>query len=169
MAHLTRVFVLFAAALALLATTGATARTSPRADSLVEVVVTLPQPSLAEAVHGDRSLASAATTRRHRLDVRTPASRSYLRRLATAQHTLQARIQTAIPGAQVARRYAVVLNGLAVVVPSSQLPRLRSLPGATVWPSLTYRPLLDRTPGLIGATSLWGSTQATAREGVTTG
>ena len=169
MAHLTRVFVLFAALLALLATTGATARTSSHANPLVEVVVTLPEPSLAEAVHADRSLAGAATTRRHRLDLRTPASRSYLRRLASAQRTLQARIQTAIPGAQVARRFTVVLNGLAVVVPRSQLVRLRALPGATVWPSLTYRPLLDRTPGLIGATNLWGATLATAGEGLKIG
>jgi subtilisin family serine protease len=168
MAHLTRVSLLFAALLALLATTGATARTPPRADPLVEVIVTLPQPSLAEAAHADRSLA-AATRRRHRLDLRAPASRSYLRRLASAQRTLQARLAATIPEAHVARSYAVVLNGLAVVVPRSQLPRLRLLPGATVWPSVTYRPLLDRTPGLIGATAVWGSTLATAGEGVKIG
>src|SRR2546428_6811015 len=116
MVRLTRVFVLFAALLALLAAAGATARTSARAVPLVEVVVTLPQPSLAEAARADRTLA-AATTRGKRLDLRAPASVSYLRTLATAQRTLQARIARTVPSARVRWRYGVVLNGLAVVVP----------------------------------------------------
>src|SRR5436309_1146492 len=66
--------------LVLLTTAGASARTE---SGLVEVVVTLPQPSLAEAVHLDRTLAAAATTR-HRLDLRAPASVSYVRTLAFA-------------------------------------------------------------------------------------
>src|SRR3954468_8658164 len=103
--------------LVLLTTAGASARTD---SSLVEVVVPLPQPSLAEAVHLDRTLAAAATTR-HRLDLRAPASVSYVRTLAAAQRALQARIETRIPAAQVRWRYDVTLNGIAVVLPRSQL------------------------------------------------
>jgi len=41
--------------LVLLATAGASARTGPASRDLVEVVVTLPQPALAEAITQDRA------------------------------------------------------------------------------------------------------------------
>src|SRR4051812_5459847 len=151
-----------------LTTAGATARTAQTAAGLVEVVVTLPQPPLAEAIQQDRTLAAAATTH-HRLDIRTLASRNYLRTLATAQRTLQARIRTAIPSARVQWRYDVTLNGMAVAVPRSQLTALHTIPGATVWPSVRYHALLDRTPQLIGATQVWGPTLATSGQGIKIG
>ena len=41
-------------------------------------------------------------------------------------------------------------------LPRAELARLASVPGvAKVWPSVTYRPLLDRSPELIGADQLW--------------
>jgi subtilisin family serine protease len=145
---------------------GASAQTPAHAATgLVEVVVTLPQPPLAEAILRDRGLAALATSHR-RLNVRAPASVSYLRTLATAQRQLQARIQAAIPSAAVHWRYGVVLNGMAVVVPRSQLARLTALPGATVWPSVTYHALLNRTPQLIGAPTVWGPTLSTAGNGM---
>jgi subtilisin family serine protease len=145
---------------------GASAQTPANAATgLVEVVVTLPQPPLAEAILRDRGLAALATSHR-RLNVRAPASVSYLRTLATAQRQLQARIQAAIPSAAVHWRYGVVLNGMAVVVPRSQLARLTALPGATVWPSVTYHALLNRTPQLIGAPTVWGPTLSTAGNGM---
>ena len=156
-----------AAAVLLGATHGASAvPVAPTSDSTrVEVVVTLPQPALAEAVAADRSLAAAATTE-HRLDLRSPTSVSYVRTLARAQRALQARIARAIPSAQVRWHYDVVLDGMAVVVPRSQLARLASLPGATVWPSVRYHSLLDRSVPLIGAPTIWGPTLATAGEGM---
>ncbi|MDX6472074.1 MAG: hypothetical protein QOK22_890, partial [Gaiellaceae bacterium] len=65
--------------------------------------------------------------------------------------------------------YGVVANGMAVVVPRSQLATLQSIPGATVWPSVTYHELLNRTPQLIGATTIWGPTLATAGAGMKIG
>jgi subtilisin family serine protease len=147
---------------------GATARPAAVPTDLVEVVVTLPQPPLAAAILRDRGLA-AATTTRHRLNLRAPASVSYLRTLAAAQRTLQSRIQQAIPGASARWHYGVVANGMAVVVPRSQLARLRAVTGATVWPSVTYHPLLDRTPQLIGATAVWGPTLSTSGNGMKIG
>ncbi|MCW2685658.1 MAG: hypothetical protein JWR37_548, partial [Mycobacterium sp.] len=147
---------------------GATARPAAAPADLVEVVVTLPQPPLAAAILRDRGLA-AATTTRHRLNLRAPASVSYLRTLAAAQRTLQARIQQAIPGATARWHYGVVANGMAVVVPRSQLARLSAVTGATVWPSVTYHPLLDRTPQLIGATAVWGPTLSTSGNGMKIG
>jgi subtilisin family serine protease len=155
--------------LALLFAGGATARPdAPPGGGLVEVVVTLPQPPLAVAIQRDRALAAAATTR-HRLNLRAPASVSYLRTLATAQRALQARIVQAIPGATSRWHYAVVANGMAVVVPRAQLPALEAVSGATVWPSITYHELLNRTPQLIGATAVWGPTLATAGAGMKIG
>jgi subtilisin family serine protease len=145
---------------------GTSARSpAPSGSAVVEVVVTLPQPPLAQAIMHNRVLAKATTTR-HRLDVRAPASVSYLQSLAVAQRSLQARIKAAIPSSSVRWHYGVVLDGMAVVVPRSQLGRLSSIPGATVWPSLTYHSLLDRTPKLISAPTVWGPTLATAGNGV---
>ncbi len=152
--------------LVLLAATGGAA-TSLRApaDPTVEVVVTLPQAPLAVASTDGRQLAGNTTSRR-KLDLRSTASVSYLRTLASAQRSLQARIQQAIPAAQVRWHYAVTLNGMAVVVPRSKLAALQAIPGATVWPSVTYHEQLDRTPQLIGAPSVWGPTLATAGQGM---
>jgi subtilisin family serine protease len=149
----------------LLLTAAAAGTSRPFPQGVVEVVVTLPQPPLAEAIARDRQLARAATTK-HRLNLRTPASVAYLRTLAAAQRTLQARIETTIPAATVRWRYSVVANGLAVAVPRSQLPRLQAIRGATVWPSVTYRSLGAQAPQLIGATTVWGPTLATAGSGV---
>jgi len=151
---------------------GATARTGPPATGgagdVVEVVVTLPQPPLSEAILRDRGLASA-TTVHHRLNVRAPASVSYLRTLAAAQRQLQARVARVIPQVRVRWHYGVVLNGVALVVPRSQLGRLDAMKGLTVWPTVTYHDLLDRTPQLIGAPTVWGPTLATAGNGIKIG
>jgi len=135
---------------------------------LTEVVVTLPQPPLSEAMERDRTLAAAVRTH-HSLDLRTPAAVSYLRTLASAQRTLQSRIASTIPGASVRWRYSVVLNGLAVVLPTADVARLAAIPGATVWPSVTYHSLLNNGPQLIGAPAVWGPTLSTAGQGMKIG
>ena len=140
--------------------------------------MTLPRPSLAVEIRRDRTLA-AATRRGHSLSVRTPAAVSYLQTLAAAQRTLAARLAASIPAARVAWHYAVALDGVSVVLPASDLARLRALPGATVWSSVTYHALRDTTaaaatatnagPSLIGATALWGSGLATAGQNIRIG
>ena len=63
-----------------------------------------------------------------------------------------------------------MLNGFAVVLPRAQLGRLARVGGvARVWPSIAYHPLLDRTPQLVGAPTLWGPTLTTAGQGVKIG
>ena len=103
----------------------------------------------------NRTLAAAAR-RNHSLAVRAPAAVSYLRTLAAAQRTLAARLAVAVPAARVRWHYGVALDGVSVVLPASELARLRALPGATVWPTVTYHALRDtaaagsadgRTPG----------------------
>src|SRR5215210_4593653 len=87
--------------------------------------------------------------------------------MANAQTGLRQRIETAVPQAQIRWRYRLVANGMAVVVPRSQLARLTSLPGVeAVYPSVRYRPQLDRSTAQIGAPTLWGPGLATAGQGV---
>jgi subtilisin family serine protease len=167
-----------AAALALLAGGSAAAPALPPG-KLVEVVVTLPRPPLAVEVSRDRTLAALAH-RNHSVGVRTPAAVSYLRTLAAAQRTLEARLAVSVPAARVRWHYGVALDGVSVVLPSSSLPLLRALPGATVWPTVTYHVLRDTTAGaaaaqanrgltLVGAPTLWGQSLATAGQGIKIG
>ncbi len=158
---------------------GGSAAAPPRGSgNLVEVVVTLPRPALAVAVAHNRTLAAAAK-RRHSLAVSAPAAVSYLHTLAAAQQTLAARLAVAIPAARVDWHYGVALDGVSVVLPAWDLARLHAIPGATVWPSVTYHALdtpastsaatADPGPALIGATALWGSNLATAGGGIRIG
>jgi subtilisin family serine protease len=131
------------------------AHAGPRA-SPVEVVVTLDAPPLAQAVQQSRVLTARAKARR--LNLRSPSSVDYLRSIAAAQSVVAARISTAVPAARVTWRYDVVLDGMAVLLPRAELARLARVPGiAKVWPNVTYRPLLDRSPHLIGADLMWGA------------
>jgi subtilisin family serine protease len=140
--------------------------------------VTLPRAPLAVEIGRDRTLAAVAR-RRHTVAVRAPAAVSYLRTLAAAQRTLAARLAIAVPAAHVRWHYGVALDGVSVLLPSSDLPRLRALPGATVWPTVTYHALrattaraasrLNRGPTLIGAAALWGPNLETAGQGIKIG
>ena len=168
-----------AIAFALLAGGGTAASTAP-GGNVVEVVVTLPQPSLAVELARNRGLA-ATTLRRHAVGVRTPAAVPYLHELAAAQNKLASRLAVWIPAARVHWHYSVALDGVSVVLPASDLARLRALPGVTVWPTVTYHalrdtpsaaaltPELNRGPTLIGAPALWGPTLATAGQGIKIG
>ncbi|HET7296366.1 MAG TPA: hypothetical protein VFI66_04445, partial [Gemmatimonadales bacterium] len=106
-----------AAALALSTGGGETAPTRA-AGNVVEVVVTLPQPSLALEVARNRTLAAAAR-RSHSVAVRTPAAVSYLRTLAAAQRRLAGRLAGSIPAARIRWHYGVALDGVSVVLPAS--------------------------------------------------
>ena len=169
------------ATLALLAGGGAAAPTRPSGE-LVEVVVTLPGLPLAVEVGRNRMLA-AAVRRKHSVSVTSPAAASYLRTLAASQRTLAARLAVEVPSARIGWHYSVALDGVSVVLPASELPKLRALPGATVWPTVTYHDLRDAAtagtatasdqtnpgPTLIGATALWGSGLTTAGQGIKIG
>ncbi len=117
---------------------------------------------------------------RHSLNVRAARSVSYLRSLAAAQQAYTARLATQVPDARVYWHYDVALNGVSVVLPASQLSRLSAMPGATVWPSVTYHSLGgpaaaaqsgpdNRPPQLIGATDVWGQNLANAGQGLRIG
>ncbi|MEO5577016.1 MAG: S8 family serine peptidase [Gaiellaceae bacterium] len=122
-------------------------RTAPERD-LVEVVVSLSQ----------KPLATTRWRAGRQLQTRT---------LESAQANVAHRIESSLPGAQIRWRYRLVANGMAVVLPRSQLGRLRSLPGvAAIYPSVRYRTQLDRSPQQVGAPVLWSPGLTTAGQGM---
>ena len=131
--------------------TGSARAEQARERDLVEVVVSLSQ----------KPLATTSWRAGRQLQTRT---------LESAQARVARRIETTLPGAQIRWRYRLVTNGMALVVPRSQLGRLASLPGVdTVFPSVRYRPQLDRSPAQIGAPALWGSGLTNAGQGLKIG
>ncbi len=126
-----------------------------RPDPLTEVVVTLHAPALSAYRRGLLS-----TTRR-----------SYLARIDAEQSAVVQHLRAAVPAAQVRWHYRIVANGLAVVVPRSQVPELSHIAGiAEVWPNVRYHALrVAGGPEQIGADKLWGPTFETAGNGMKIG
>jgi subtilisin family serine protease len=120
-----------------------------------EVVVTLKSPPLAAF---GRSLLSA----RHA---------TYLRQIESQQAVVSARIEQAIPSSRIRWRYRLVANGLAVVLPRSEISHLAHVPGvAEVWPNVRYHSLAVKLgPQQIGADKLWGPSFETAGNGMKIG
>jgi len=122
---------------------------------VTEVVVTLKAAPLSSF---GRSLQSASHA-------------AYARRVAAAQHVLARRIESALPDARTRWRYRLVANGLAIVLPSSEVGALARVPGvAAVWPNVRYHALRDAAgPQQIGADKLWGPNLETAGNGMKIG
>ena len=81
----------------------------------------LEDPPLAAATYA-RGLAGLGV--RHKLNMRSAFSRSYLSSLEAAQARAIARLHEVMPDAVVSRRYQVLVNGFAVSVPYARLPKL---------------------------------------------
>ena len=144
MSNLQRVALLSLLALLLLPAAGAGTTPPGTGGGLVEVVITLDAPPLARG--------------------------GQTRTLSAVQASVESRLEQDLPEAAVQRRYSVVLDGLAVKVPASELGRLGDTPGVTgVYPSVSYHALRSTTPGFIGATTLWGPSLVTAGQGVKIG
>ncbi len=158
MRHLKRGLTFLAAALALVLGTAAAARPpAPAGSRTVELVVRSQRRRSRSATQSSRALA-AATTRHHRLDVRAPASVSYLRTLAAAQRSLEGRIVRAIPRRP---RALALRDRRSTGWPSSSraadASRLATVAGvAEVYPSVTLplpprpQPAADRRAGDLG-------------------
>lgn len=126
------------------------------ADGRIRVLVQLRRPPLAR---WGRSL-SAASGRR-KLDVAAGSARSYLTSLARAQQAAVAQLRRSIPAATVGRRYRIVLNGFAVELPVTALPRLVKLGFADrVSPNMRYSLALNDSPRLIHAVQYTAATGA---------
>ena len=143
-----RGLAIFALCAVALATGSARAERPTSERDLVEVVVGLAQ----------RPLATTTWRAGRQLQART---------LARAQAGVVRDIERTLPDATIRWRYRLVANGMAVVLPRSQLGRLASLPGVeAVYPSVRYRAQLNRSPQQIGAPALWGPTLENAGQGM---
>ena len=138
-----------AALLAAFAGAGADApQARPQPGTRTEVVVQLAAPPLARA----RGVASAA------------------RQIDGQQRRFTAALRASIPEATVRWRYRLVANGLAVVVPRPDLPRLSRLPGVKqVFADVSYQTLAGPDAATIRARDLPGSTLGNAGAGIKIG
>jgi minor extracellular serine protease Vpr len=129
---------------------------SAKRHGLTRVIVRLAAPPLA-AWSGSRSVAAASQVRR--LDLTSASARAYLARLARLQDAAVAQVRAAIPQAQFQERYSILLDGFAVQLPVSALPKLLTLRAVNkIYPSLTYTQTMDRGPSVIHATDLSAAT-----------
>lgn len=144
------------------------------ADPLVTVVVKLKDAPVARYTGGVSGLAATSpqVTGRARLEPSHTDVRAYAGYLAGQHAAFGAAAASAIPGARVVHSYQMVLGGVALAVPASQLGKVATLPGVTaVYPD-GLRPLdTTRSPAFIGAGALWTRLggQRRAGEGVIVG
>ena len=76
-------------------------------------------------------------------------------RLQRAQRAATATLKRAIPEATVRRNYTILLNGMAVELPATELARAAKLSFTRkLYPSYRYTLALNRSPGVIGASAL---------------
>src|SRR5207249_842157 len=88
------------------------------------------------------------------------------------QDSFAASAKQSIPNATVTQKLDVVVGGLAMMVPSDQLTALAKLPGvAAVYPDELLHLDTDRSPGFIGAPTVWSSLggRESAGEGIVVG
>jgi subtilisin family serine protease len=116
----------------------------------ITVILTLADPPLAAY---SRSLAGRSSAQR--LNTSSASARAYVAKLAQAQRAAAATLKRAIPTASVRRNYTVLLNGMAVDLPVTQLVTAAKLSFTyKLYPSYRYNLALNRSPGLMGAGAL---------------
>ena len=116
----------------------------------ITVILTLADPPLAAYA---RTLAGRSSTRR--LNTSSLAAKAYVTRLRRAQQAAAVTLKRAIPEAKIRRNYTLLLNGMAVELPATELARATRLSFARkLYPSYRYTLALNRSPGLIGADAL---------------
>ena len=128
----------------------------------ITVILTLADPPLAAY---SRTLTGTSSS--SRLSTSSLASKAYVAKLQRAQRAAAATLKRAIPEATVRRNYTILLNGMAVDLPATELARAAKLSFAhKLYPSYRYTLALDRSPGLIGAGGAGGIGGATGGDGV---
>jgi subtilisin family serine protease len=116
----------------------------------ITVILTLADPPLAAY---SRTLSGAQSGQR--LNTRSAAARAYVAQLTRKQQAAAKVLRRAIPSAQVRRNYTVILNGMAVELPATQMAKAARLSFThRLYPSYRYTLALNRSPATIGATAL---------------
>jgi uncharacterized repeat protein (TIGR01451 family) len=155
------------------AAAGARAQAASRTEKRISVIVKLSADSLAAYKGGVTGLAptSPEATGAPALDVDSTASRQYLSYLRQRQGDFAAAAAT-IAGVEVRQRFDVVLGGVSMLVPATQLDAVRALPGVeAVYVDELLQPDTNVSPKFIGAPAIWQDLggQDEAGEGVVVG
>ena len=123
----------------------------------VTVIAALRLPALA-AARGPGFFGSLGSSR---LSTTSASSRAHLRRIAAEQQSAARAIRATVPGAELGRRFQVVLNGITVELPVRRLPALAALRSVDrVYPSRRYTLHTNRSPAVVGAPAFTASTGA---------
>jgi subtilisin family serine protease len=119
----------------------------------ITVILTLADPPLAAY---SRTL--TGRTSAQMLNTKSASARAYVAKLARAQRAATATLKRAIPTASVERNYTLLLNGMAVELPVTQLAKAAKLSFThKLYPSYRYNLALNRSPSLMGADTLIAS------------
>jgi len=108
----------------------------------------------------------AARAKNGKIDFTSGVNGRYQAALAQARNGFKQWLKASNSPAQVLREYDTVLNGLAVRLNGASFDSLRAGPGvASVEPSLTYAPTMDRSPAIISAPAAWAAVGGAANAG----
>lgn len=135
-------------------------------DPLVPVILKYASPPLASYEGGITGLAATSPTIvGGRLNPWSLSSQAYLRHLGRERQRVEQLARAAAPGARIGHDLSVVVGGLAVQVPRSELDRLRAIPGVEVYPDDLQQPDMYRSPGFVGAPAAWSALGGTSKAG----
>ncbi len=169
------VFVVFAALLMLQVTPGAQERFTAKPLSqdqtlksgarklvsgqrLISVIVKFDVDALATYKGGISGLeaTSPAATGASRLDVTEPRAQAYLSYLDEHRRKFESAAAVAAPHARIIHNLNIVVGGVSVRVPESEVAALRRLPGVTaVFEDELEHVQTDNSPQFLGAPQLW--------------
>jgi minor extracellular serine protease Vpr len=131
---------------------------NPTADGRVAVIVLLADPPAARYEGGIADLPATAPSRTglQKITLAPEALASYENYLTTRQDQFLAAARSQAPTLAAGSRYRIVLNGLALLAPPADLPRLARLPGvARIVPVRRYWPVLDASNPVMKAPAFW--------------
>lgn len=136
---------------------GARAQATVARVKRVSVIVKLADPSLVAYKGGVAGLAatSPAATGATALDATSTDSRKYLSYLSQRQNAFTAAVSS-ISGAEVLQRFDVVLGGVSMLVPETELDAVRALPGVeAVYLDELLQLDTNVSPEFMGAPTIW--------------
>jgi uncharacterized repeat protein (TIGR01451 family) len=150
------------------------ARKAAGPDGRVSVIAKLTDSSLASYGGGVSGLAATSpkVTGAKKLNPADANSRQYLSYLHSRMNSFQERFAQTSSKAHFSERLDIVVGGLAVTLPATDVVKLAKDPQvAAILPDTLNKPLADASPGFIGAPAAWNSLggQEKAGEGVIVG
>lgn len=102
-----------------------------------------------------------------KFDPESKAAQVYLRHLENEHASYRSWLARNAPQAEIVREYSVVFNGIAIRLNGAAAERAAGGPGARAWAfSSLYRPTMNISTDLIGASDLWGASPQDAGKGI---